>query len=74
MEDIKHLRSTYPNLVTLSVLTKEAIQTTNVVSKKDLTNSEIFDNFVLRKKGTEPNPDVKELFLELMSEDLYETD
>ena len=42
--------------------------------KRDLTNSEIFDHFVMRKKGTAPKPEVKELFLELMSEDLYETD
>ena len=74
MEDIKHLRTNYKNLVTLSVLTKEAMATTDVVSKRDLTNSEIFDHFVMRKKGTAPKPEVKELFLELMSEDLYETD
>lgn len=74
MEEIKHLRTNYKNLVTLSVLTKEAMETTDIVSKRDLTNSEIFDHFVMRKKGTEPKPAVKELFLELMSEDLYETD
>ena len=74
MEEIKHLRTNYKNLVTLSVLTKEAMETTDIVSKRDLTNSEIFDHFVKARLGTEPDSDVKELFLSLMSEGLYEAD
>jgi len=72
--DLKKLRKDHPNLVTLSVITNQARQTSNIVSKKDLTNSEIFDNFVKHKLGGEPDKDVKELFLSLMSEGLYEAD
>lgn len=72
--DLKKLRKDHPNLVTLSVITNQARQTSNIVSKKDLTNSEIFDNFIKHKLGTEPDNDVKELFLSLMSEGLYEAD
>ena len=46
----------------------------NIIKKKDLTNSEIFDHFVKARLGTEPDNDVKELFLSLMSEGLYEAD
>lgn len=74
MSDIKALRKRHSNLVTLSVITNEAKATANIASKKDLTTSEIFDHFVKAKLGTEPDPDVKELFLSLMSEGLYETD
>ncbi len=75
MDEIKKLRTDYPNLITLSVITKEAKSIRkDFVSKKDLTNAEIFDNFVMRQTGQEPDPDVKELFLSLMSEELYETD
>lgn len=74
MSDIKALRKNHPNLVTLSVITNEAKATANIASKKDLTTAEIFDHFVKAKLGTEPEPDVKELFLSLMSEGLYETD
>lgn len=72
--DLKNLRKQHPNLVTLSVITNEARATCEFTSKKDLTNGEIFDHFVKSKLGTEPEPDVKELFLSLMSEDLYEAD
>lgn len=74
LSDLKALRKNHPNLVTLSVITNEARATANVASKKDLTTAEIFDHFVKSKLGTEPEPDVKELFLSLMSEGLYETD
>lgn len=73
-DEIKRLRSSYKNLITLSVITKNATGQTNVISKKDLTNAEIFDNFVITKTGEPPKQSVKELFLSLMSEDLYETD
>lgn len=72
--DLKNLRKQHPNLVTLSVITNEARATCEFTSKKDLTNGEIFDHFVRSKLGTEPEADVKELFLSLMSEDLYEAD
>jgi hypothetical protein len=74
MNDVKKLRKEHPNLVTLSVITNEAKAATSITSKKDLTNAEIFDHFVKAKKGTEADPKVKELFLSLMSEDLYEAD
>ncbi|MBQ4558275.1 MAG: exonuclease SbcCD subunit D [Clostridia bacterium] len=75
IDEIKEIRSKYKNLVTLSIITKEARETKkDFVSKKDLTNSEIFDNFALRQTGMPADPDVKELFLSLMSEELYETD
>jgi len=72
--DLKNLRKQHPNLVTLSVITNEARATSEITSKKDLTNAEIFDHFVMSKLGTEPDSDVKELFLSLMSEGLYEAD
>ena len=74
MSDVKKLRKEHPNLVTLSVITNEAKASTNVTSKKDLTNAEIFDHFMKARKGTEADPKVKELFLSLMSEGLYEAD
>lgn len=74
MSDLKALRKNHPNLVTLSVITNQAKATVNIASKKDLTSAEIFEHFVKAKLGTEPDPDVKELFLSLMSEGLYETD
>lgn len=73
IEDIKRLRSSYKNIITLSVITKEAMKSSNIASKKDLTTGEIFDNFVLSKKGVLPKAEVKELFLSLMAEDIYET-
>lgn len=74
MTDVKNLRKNHPNLVTLSVITNQARATSMVDSKKNLTNSEIFENFVKSKTGNLPEPKVKELFLSLMSEDLYEAD
>ncbi len=72
--DLKNLRKTHPNLVTLSVLTNQAKSTGNLTSKKDLTSAEIFDNFVKFKLGVDPDKELKELFLSLMSEGLYEAD
>ena len=74
MSDVKSLRSKHPNLVTLSVITNQARAHAEITSKKNLTNGEIFDNFVKARNGALPEPKVKELFLSLMSEDLYETD
>ena len=74
ISDVKNLRKEHKNLVTLSVITNQAKSSTNVASKKDLTNGEIFDNFVKSKTGSPPDPKVKELFLSLMSEGLYEAD
>lgn len=74
MSDVKNLRKNHPNLVTLSVITNQAKKSSLVDSKKNLTNSEIFEHFVKSKTGTLPEPKVKELFLSLMSEDLYEAD
>ncbi len=75
IDELKSLRSKYKNLVTLAVITKEARQSkSEVMSKKNLTNAEIFENFVLRQTGEPADPEVKELFLSLMSEELYETD
>lgn len=74
MSDVKNLRKQHPNLVTLSVITNEAKAYTNIVSKKDLTSAEIFDHFVKSKTGRDAEPEVKELFLNLIAEGLYETD
>ncbi|MBE5735143.1 MAG: exonuclease subunit SbcD [Clostridiales bacterium] len=75
IDEIKALRTKYRNLVTLAVITKDAKNTKkDLVSKKDLTNAEIFENFCIRQTGSPADPEVKELFLSLMSEDLYETD
>jgi DNA repair exonuclease SbcCD nuclease subunit len=74
MSDVKNLRKQHPNLVTLSVITNEAKAYTNIASKKDLTSAEIFEHFVKSKTGKKPEPEVKELFLNLMSEGLYEAD
>ena len=70
--DLKALRKQHPNLVTLSVITNEARASNETISKKDLTNAEIFEHFVKARTGTTPDEDVKELFLSLMSEGLYE--
>ena len=75
IDEIKEIRSKYKNLVSLAIISKEARNTKkDIVSKKDLTNAEIFDNFAIRQTGQPADPDVKELFLSLMSEELYETD
>lgn len=72
--DLKNLRKQHPNLVTLSVITNQAKASCDVASKKDLTNAELFDHFMKQRHGVEPDADVKELFLSLMSEGLYEAD
>lgn len=72
--DIKAIKKEHPNLVTLSVISKEAIREDSIVSKKDLTSSEIFENFVMARTGKTPDQKLKELFLELISEDIYEAD
>ena len=72
--DLKNLRKEHPNLVTLSVITNQAKASAQIASKKDLTNAEIFEHFVKAKTGQECTPEVKELFLSLMSEGLYEDD
>lgn len=72
--DIKAIKKEHPNLVTLSVISKEAIREESIVSKKDLTSSEIFENFVMARTGKTPDQGLKELFLELISEDIYEAD
>jgi len=73
-ETLKELRKRNPNLITLSVVNHEYLNERPMESKKDLTNSELFDKFMLDKTGKPANPEVKELFLELMGETLYETD
>ena len=73
--DLKEIRKQHPNLVTLSVITNQAKETQEIASKKDLTNAEIFDHFIAsRADGENIDQDVKELFLSLMSEGLYEAD
>ena len=74
MTDVKNLRKQHPNLVTLSVITNQAKAYTNITSKKDLTSAEIFEHFVKSKTGADVEPEVKELFLNLMAEGLYEAD
>ena len=74
IDEIKRVRETYPNLVTLSIITKEALTNHEVASKKDIPIDELFDNFCIRKTGKPADEDVKELFLELMSEEENEAD
>ena len=73
-ETLKELRKRNPNLITLSVVNHEYLNERPMESKKDLTNSELFEKFVMDKTGKPANPEVKELFLELMGETLYEAD
>ena len=73
-DEIKELRKKCPNLVTLSVLSNEMKFSQSFESKKDLTTGEIFDNFVKKRTGQLPDKEVKELFLELMGENVYEAD
>ncbi len=72
-EKLKELRQKHPNLITLSVLNEELMHEGEIESKKDLTTGEVFDKFVLSTTGKAAKPEVKELFLELMGEDVYET-
>ena len=74
IEEIKRVRETYPNLVTLSIITKEATQNQDVVSTRDLPVDQVFNNFCLRKTGKPADEDVMNLFLELMAEEEDETD
>jgi len=74
MTDVKRLRKEHPNLVTLSVITNQARASTNTISKKDLTNAEIFDHFIKSRNIEIKDEKVKEIFLSLMSEGLYEAD
>lgn len=71
-EKLKELRTKHPNIITFSVLNEELMAEQNIESKKDLTTSEIFEKFVVATTGKEAKPEVKELFLELMGEDVYE--
>lgn len=71
-EKLKELREKHPNIVTFSVLNEQLLAEQNIESKKDLTTAEIFDKFVVATTGKEAKPEVKELFLELMGEDVYE--
>lgn len=73
-ETLKHLRKRNPNLVTLSVVNNANMENHTMESKRDLSNSELFDKFVKDITGKEAKPEVKELFLQLMGEALYETD
>lgn len=73
-DDIKEMRKVCPNLVTLSVLNDSMKLSEDFESKKDLTTAEIFDNFVKKRTGELPQKEVKELFLELMGENVYEAD
>ena len=72
ISEIKKIKSTYKNLVTLSLISKEAKEKQNNLAKQNLTTSEIFDSFVLDKTGKLPSDELTELFLELMGEELYE--
>lgn len=73
-EELKALRKRNPNLITFSVVNSEDIADRPYESKKDLSNSELFDKFVKEMTGQEPKTEVKELFLQLMGETLYEAD
>lgn len=73
-EELKLLRKDCVNLVTISVLNNQMKFSENFESKKDLTTGEIFDKFVEKRTGKLPDNDVKELFLELMGENVYEAD
>lgn len=71
--ELKALRERHPNLITFSVLNEQLLAEQSIESKKDLTSGEIFDRFVVATTGKEPKREVKELFLELMGEGIYET-
>ena len=74
-EVLKDVRKRNPNLITLSVINNELLQNDRPVeSKRDLSNGELFDKFMQDIAGKTSKPEVKELFLELMGENLYETD
>ena len=73
-ETLKALRKRNPNLITLSVINNDYLNEKPMESKRDLSSSELFDKFVKDMTGNEPKPEVKELFLQLMGEVVYEAD
>ena len=73
IEDVRRLRREYKNLVTLSIITKEGQKDYDIESKKDYTFGQVWDAFVT-KKEIEKDDKVKELFLELMHEDIFNED
>ncbi len=74
LDEIKRVREEYPNLVTLSIITKDAMQNNSQEpSKKDMPLDKLFDNFCIRKTGAPASKDIKDLFLELMTEESDET-
>lgn len=73
IEDVRRLRREYKNLVTLSIITKEGQKDYDIESKKDYTFGQVWDAFVA-KKEIEKDDKVKELFLELMHEDIFNED
>ena len=73
IEDVRRLGREYKNLVTLSIITKEGQKDYDIESKKDYTFGQVWDAFVA-KKEIEKDDKVKELFLELMHEDIFNED
>ena len=74
LDEIKRVREEYPNLVTLSIITKDAVsKNVSMESKKDMPLDKLFDDFCVRKTGSPASNDIKNLFLELMAEDENET-
>lgn len=72
-EEIRQLRNQHKNLVTLSVISEAALKrNANFVSKKNLTNSEIFTKFIEEKTGEKPTTELLNCFLSLMEEITYE--
>ena len=70
-QDIKMIKSNYKNVVTISVEPKR-ISEQVVLTKKDLSTKEIFENFVEAKTGEKPEEELTQLFLQLMGEIVYE--
>lgn len=73
VSEINKIKTSYKNLITLAVLKENEKASIDEFEKKDLSNAEIFENFVVEKTGKLPDSELKELFLSLMAEDLYET-
>ena len=71
-QDIKTIKNNYSNVITVSVEPKR-IQEQVVLSKKNLSTKEIFENFVEYKTGEKPEEQLTQLFLELMGEISNET-
>ena len=70
-QDIKMIKSNYKNVITISVEPKR-ISEQVVLTKKDLSTKEIFENFVEAKTGEKPEEELTQLFLQLMGEIVYE--